>query len=357
MAAQHPTAFDEELDALTHEHVFLGSRHDENARRTLAVVVITAAMMVAEIVAGTVFNSMALLADGFHMATHAGALGVAALAYRFARRHAHDRRFTFGTGKVGDLAGFASALVLAIVAVGIGAESVLRLFNPGSVAFGEASVIAIIGLGVNLVSALLLSGGHHHGHGHNHHAGHSDAHRQGHDHDHDHDHQHDHDHDHAAGDHHHAQHGHGHHAPERDNNLRSAFVHVLADALTSVLAIAALLGGHYLGLVWLDPVMGIVGAVVIASWSWSLLRDTGAVLLDRSDPALEAELRARLSGASGAARVRLTDLHVWRVGPGAHAAIVSVTGDIDATAVRRQLRDITGLAHLTIETHRPTASA
>ncbi|HWJ75373.1 MAG TPA: CDF family Co(II)/Ni(II) efflux transporter DmeF [Kaistia sp.] len=329
--------FDGEFDELTHDHVFLGSRHDENARRTLWVVAITAVMMVAEIIAGYAFNSMALLADGFHMATHAGALGVAALAYGFARRHARDPRFTFGTGKVGDLAGFASALVLALIALGIGVESVLRLMQPGPVAFGEATVIAMIGLGVNLVSALLLAGshehGHHHGHGHDH-AHHADQH----------------DHDGEDHDHHHAAHD------ERDNNLRSAFVHVLADALTSVLAIAALLAGRYLGLVWLDPVMGIVGAVVIAVWSWSLIRETAAVLLDRSDLDMETTLRDRLlkQAQSGRAAFRLTDLHVWRVGPGAHAAIVSVAGDVEAADIRRRLSGMHGLAHLTVET-RPAA--
>ncbi|MBN9435038.1 MAG: CDF family Co(II)/Ni(II) efflux transporter DmeF [Bosea sp.] len=323
--------FDQEADALAHEHVFLGSDHDDNARRTLIVVVITAVMMVAEIAAGLMFNSMALLADGFHMATHAGALGVAAAAYAYARRHARNRAFTFGTGKVGDLAGFASALVLAIIAFGIGAESVLRLFQPGPVAFGEATVIAVIGLGVNLVSALLLSGGHGHHHGKEH------AHGHGHGHHHEHDHAH----------HHHEEHGHAH---QRDNNLRSAFVHVLADALTSVLAIAALLAGRYFGLVWLDPVMGIVGAVVILLWSRSLIADTASVLLDRTDPAIEKDLRARLREFGD---TRITDLHVWRVGPGAMAAIVGVVGRVDAAAIRRRLSGIAGLEHLTVEVHQP----
>ena len=289
-----------DIAALTHEHVFLGERHDENARRTLWVVALTAVMMVGEIVAGTIFNSMALLADGFHMATHAGALAVAAGAYAFAKRHARNRRFTFGTGKVGDLAGFASALMLAVVALGIGVESVVRLLNPQPVAFTQATLVAIVGLAVNIVSALLLSGGHQHGHDHDHH------------------------------DHAHQEDGARHH----DNNLRSAFVHVLADALTSVLAIAALLSGRYLGWVWLDPVMGIVGAVVIAVWSWNLIRDTAAVLLDTADPHLETEVREHVEGGGDA---QITDLHIWRVGPGAHAAIVSVTGNINSEMVRARL--------------------
>jgi len=298
--------------AATHDHVFLGETHDRNARRTLWVVALTAAMMVGEIVAGLTFNSMALLADGLHMATHAGALAIAAAAYAFARRHAHNRRYTFGTGKVGDLAGFASALVLALFAIGIGAESVQRLFAPRIVAFGEATVVAAIGLIVNLVSAALLSGGggHHHGH------------------------------DHDGHDHH--DHGHHHH---HDNNLRSAFAHVAADALTSVLAIVALVCGAWLGWTWLDPAMGIVGAGVIAVWAWSLLRATAGVLLDTSDPHLEAEVREHVEGPGDAT---ITDLHIWRIGPAAHAAIVSVTG-LSEAAVRERLTPVHELAHLTVE--------
>lgn len=301
-----------ETDSLAHDHVFLGKDHDANTRRTLWVVALTSLMMVGEIIAGTVFNSMALLADGFHMATHAVALGVAAGAYAFARRNARNRRFTFGTGKVGDLAGFASALILAVIAIGIAVESVQRLFTPSAVAFGEATVIAVIGLVVNIASAVLLSGGghHHHGHDHSHH-----------------------DHDH-------------HHPHQHDNNLRSAFAHVLADALTSVLAIAALLAGRYLGWVWLDPAMGIVGGIVIAIWSWSLLRDTAAVLLDTSDPHLEAEIRDEVERPGDA---RIFDLHVWRVGPGAHAAIVAFAGAASVEAVRQRLTAVHELQHVTVE--------
>ena len=307
-----PLATYDELEILRHDHVFLGYAHNENARRTLWVVILTTVMMVGEIVAGTIFNSMALLADGFHMATHAGALAVAAGAYAFAKRNATSRRFSFGTGKVGDLAGFASALILSVVALGIAIESIGRLLEPRQVALTEATIVAAIGLVVNIISALLLSGGHHHG---------------GRDHHHGHDHRH-------AGQHH-------------DNNLRAAFVHVLADALTSVLAIAALLAGRFLGWVWLDAVMGIVGAIVIAIWSWTLMRDTAAVLLDTTDPHLEAEVRAHVEAKSDA---RITDLHLWRVGPGAHAAIVSVTGEVDNETVRSRLAPVHELAHLTVET-------
>lgn len=303
-----------EAASLAHDHVFLGKNHDENARRTLLVVALTGAMMVGEIVAGSMFNSMALLADGFHMATHAGALGVAALAYRFARRNACNPRFTFGTGKVGDLAGFASALVLAMIALAIGVESFTRLLDPRPVAFMEATVVAAIGLAVNIASALLL------GHGHDHH--HDNGHGHGHG---------------------HSDHGHRHH----DNNLRSAYVHVLADALTSVLAIAALLGGRYLGWVWLDPVMGIVGSVVIAVWAWSLMRDTASVLLDTADPHLVSEVRHEVETPGDA---RITDLHVWRLGPGAHAAIISVTGSATGETVRGRLAAVHELAHVTVET-------
>ena len=307
-----------EIEAYAHQHVFLGASHDDNARRTRWVVALTAVMMVGEIIAGMIYGSMALLADGFHMATHAGALAVAAGAYAYAKRHSANRRFSFGTGKVGDLSGFASALVLGIVALGIAGESVARLFAPRAVAFGQATLVAILGLGVNLVSALLLAGGgHHHGHSHSHH---------GHDH------------------HHHDDHQ--HHGEPRDNNLRSAYFHVLADALTSVLAIVALIAGRYLGWVWLDPVMGIVGAIVIARWSWSLMRDTAAVLLDTTDQAIEAEVRECVEGPGDA---RITDLHVWRVGPEAHAAIVSVTGGVDSDTIRTRLKPVHELGHLTVE--------
>ena len=296
------------LNNHVHEHVFLGSSHEENARRTLWVVLLTLVMMVAEIAAGYLTGSMALLADGFHMATHAGALGIAAAAYAYAKRHARSPRFSFGTGKVGDLGGFASALILALVSLGIAIESVMRLLEPAEVQFGTATLIAIVGLVVNIVSALLLGHGHSHGHDHDH-------------------------------DHHHSGH---------DNNLQSAYVHVLADALTSVLAIAALLAGRYLGWVWLDPVMGIVGAIVIARWAWSLMGVTAGVLLDQTDEHVAAEIRELIEQAGDA---RITDLHVWRVGPEAHAAIVSVVGSstTDADGIRERLKPVHEVSHLTVE--------
>lgn len=296
------------LERFTHDHVYLGASHDRNARRTLWVVALTAVMMVGEIVAGYLTGSMALLADGFHMATHAGALGIAAAAYAYAKRHATSPTYSFGTGKVGDLAGFASALVLGLVAIGIGVESVLRLFDPIRVAFGQATLIAVVGLVVNVISALLLSGGHAHGHGDDH----------------------------------------DHHPHAHDNNLRSAYLHVLADALTSVLAIVALLAGRYLGWAWMDPAMGIVGAAVIARWSLSLLRATAAVLLDATDDHVADEVRALVEAPGDA---RIADLHVWRIGPTAHAAIVSVIGTagVDAETIRLRLVTVHELRHLTIE--------
>lgn len=296
--------------ASAHSHDFLGVTHDDNAWRTRWVVILTAAMMVGEIIVGFLTGSMALLADGFHMATHAGALGVAAGAYGYAKKHSANARYTFGTGKVGDLAGFASALILLMVALGIAFASVVRLANPVEVAFGEATIVAVIGLAVNIASAFLLSGSPGHDHAHDHH-----------------------------------DHGH-HHGHGQDNNMRAAYFHVLADALTSVLAIVALLAGRYLGWVWLDPVMGIVGAIVIARWSWTLVRDTSAVLLDTADPHLIAEIRECVEGPGDA---RIADLHVWRVGPQAHAAIVSVASSLTQAILRERLKPVHEIAHLTIE--------
>ncbi|MFJ7886145.1 CDF family Co(II)/Ni(II) efflux transporter DmeF [Pseudomonas sp. NPDC096917] len=287
----------------THDHVFLGSAHDENAKRTLWVVALTVVTMVGEIIAGYITGSMALLADGFHMATHAGALGIAAAAYAYAKRHALSQRYSFGTGKVGDLGGFASALILGMVSLGIGVESVMRLLQPTHVQFGTATLIAFAGLIVNILSALLL------GHGHDH----DD----------------------------HAHHG-------SDNNLKSAYVHVIADALTSVLAIAALLAGRYLGWVWLDPVIGIVGAIVIARWAWTLMKATASVLLDETDAHVAEEIRELVETPGDAT---ITDLHVWRVGPQAHAAIVSVMGEASANAdsIRERLKPVHEVSHLTVE--------
>lgn len=305
--AATPSVGDE--DSHYFDHIYLNAGHDRNARRTMWVVWLTAATMVVEIAAGWVTGSMALLADGFHMATHAGALAVAAAAYRYARRHARNPRYTFGTGKVGDLAGFASALLLGVTALFIAIESGMRLFQPVTVAFGEATLVAVIGLVINIVSALLL----------------------GHDHAHDHDHDGDHDHGHS--------HGHA------DNNLRAAYIHVLTDALTSVLAIAALLAGRYLGWWWMDPAVGLLGAIVIAHWARGLMRDTAAILLDTAEPALMARVR-QAAEAEGAI---IRDLHVWRIGPHAHAAILSLAPGADSGAIRTRIGALPRMAHVTVE--------
>jgi cation diffusion facilitator family transporter len=307
-----------------HDHVFLGRSHERNERRTWLVIAITSAMMIAEIAAGTFFGSMALLADGWHMATHAAALLITALAYVFARRHARDSRFTFGTGKVGDLAAFASAVVLALVALLIGWESVVRLVEPRPIGFDQAIAVACIGLVVNVVCAFLLKEDH--GHHHHHHGAH--AHHAHHDH---------HDHDHG--------HGHGGH----DHNLRAAYLHVLADALTSLLAIVALLAGRSFGWVWLDPLIGILGAVIIARWSWGLMRMAGATLVDFVGT--DAELPARIRQTLEREGDRITDLHVWQVGPGHHSAIVSLRSSHPQAPsyYRGRLTSIPSLSHLTIE--------
>ena len=306
--------------AASHDHVFLGAGHDRNERRTWAVIVLCAVMMAAEIVGGLLFGSIALVADGLHMSTHASALLLAALAYRYARRHADDPRFSFGTGKLGDLAGFSSAIVLAMIAILIGYEAIERLFDPVPIHFREAIPIAVLGLIVNVASALLLSG-----------AG-SDHKHAGHDHDHDH------------GDH-------AHHKAHRDNNMRAAVVHVLADAVVSVLVIVGLVLARTFGWLFMDPVAGIIGALVIASWSYVLIRDTGAVLLDMNpDRGMADRLRAAIERDGD----RLSDLHLWRLGPGHLGAIVSVVTEKphDAAHYRRLLRHFHNLSHVTVEVQR-----
>ena len=306
------------IDRWTHDHVFLGQKHARNERRTWFVVGLTGVMMVGEIVAGSLFGSMALLADGWHMATHAAALGIAAFAYLFARQHARNSRFTFGTGKFGDLAAFSSAIILAMIAVQIAYESVLRLMQPVPIAYGEAIAVAVLGLVVNLASAWLLRDDHDHHHGHSHGA---------------------HDHD---------DHDHSHRHPHQDNNLRAAYVHVLADAATSVLAIAALVVAMYSQWVWADPAVGIIGSLVIASWAFGLIRDAGSVLLDVSaDSNLEGIIRSRIETRGD----RVTDLHLWQVGPGHRAAVISVVSDhpLPPATYKRRLGGLRGLSHVTVE--------
>ncbi|POF30928.1 CDF family Co(II)/Ni(II) efflux transporter DmeF [Roseibium marinum] len=311
-----------------HEHVFLGASHQRNERKTWLVIAITTAMMLVEIVAGTLYGSMAVVADGWHMATHAGAMFIAVFAYVYARRNARNPRFTFGTGKFGDLAGFASAVMLGLIALLIAYESFQRFFEPVTIHFGQASMVAIAGLVVNLVCAWLLRDDH--------------AHHHGHDHGHAHGHGHDHAHDHGQA---RKDHAHG----ERDLNLRAAYLHVLADALTSVLAIVALVLGGMFGWVWLDPAMGVVGGVMIARWSFGLIREAGGVLLDYI-PARETlgeEIRQTMQAGGDT----VTDIHVWRLGPGHFGVIVAI--DTDAPKAPQHYRDalvhIPRISHLTVE--------
>lgn len=304
------------IDQWKHDHLFLGSRHERNERRTRFVVVLTAVMMVGEIAAGWAFGSMALLADGWHMATHAAALGIASLAYLFARRQAGNAHFTFGTGKFGDLAAFSSAIILALIAVQIAYESVVRIFQPVPIVYGEAIAVAALGLGVNLLSAWLLRDDHdHHHHGHHHD--------------------------------HHDHHGH-HHGHDHDNNLRAAYIHVLADAATSLLAIAALVVAMVSNWVWADPAVGIVGSMVIGSWAFGLIRASGAVLLDvNADHDLEGIIRSRIETKGD----RVTDLHLWQIGPGHRAAVISVISEhqLPPATYKRRLGGLRGLSHVTVE--------
>ena len=411
-----------------HDHVFLGDAHDRNARKTWSVIALCSVVMLIEIVGGLHYGSMALIADGLHMSTHAAALLIAALAYAYARRHARDSRFSFGTGKVGDLAGFSSAIILAMIALLIGYEAVSRLVHPVRIDFDQAIAIAVLGLAVNVVSAWMLSGddhGHHHGHGHGHgHAGH------------------------AHGDetrfidtplgrleldlvedgsaprfllrspslvsgaptlrpadvvlttvrdggveqrftlreaddgwesidaipephefelrvelgtrvggfsamlHYQEPDGDDAHDHHRDHNMRAAFVHVAADAAISILAILGLAAGKYFGWAFMDPVMGIVGALVIANWSYGLLRDTGAILLDMNP---DRSLSRRIAALVCAQGDRIGDLHVWRLGPGHLGAIVSVhslDAARDTRYYRELLRPVGVLSHVTIEVTR-----
>ena len=299
------------LDRWHHAHVFLGEKHDRHERRTWFVVALTAATMVAEIAGGTLFGSMAVVADGVHMSTHVAALAIAALAYRFARRHAADARFSFGTGKLGELAAFASALILLLVALLIGYESITRFFNPIAIKYDEAIAVACIGLAVNLASAWLLSDAdHRHGHAHD------------------------------DNDHHHSH----------DHNIRAAYIHVLADAVTSVLAIGGLLMGRFYGLAWMDALVAIVGAGVIISWGLGLIRSSGAVLLDVvPSGGLADRVRARLEAGDD----RVADLHLWQLGPGHAGVIASVVTEHPQSpqAYKARLAGIAGLSHVTIEVH------
>jgi len=313
------------LDLWKHDHAFLGAKHGTYEKRTWGVVALTTMMMVAEIGGGVLFGSMALVADGLHMLTHVAAMSIAAVAYSYARRNIDNDWFSFGTGKLGDLAAFGSAIILSMVALLIGYESVMRLIHPVEIEYREAIPIAVVGLAVNLISAFLLHD--HHDHEHvdrdfHHHSANDHG---------------DHDHDHG--------HDHTHHA---DFNIRAAYAHVVADAVTSLLAIAALAVGAYFGLPWLDPTAGFIGTIVITIWAYSLIKSAAAVLLDAVPSRAHAVLiRDRLETEGD----RVADFHLWRLGPG-HLGVLAVvvTHKPQPPAhYKAKLADIEGLSHVNIE--------
>ena len=305
----------EQLKRWQHSHSFGQDLKRPGESRTLLVIALTFVMMLVEIAAGIAFGSMALLADGLHMGSHTVALGINAFAYVYARRHAHSSRYSFGTGKVNTLGGYTGAVLLAVFAAIMAFESILRLIDPVSIAFDQAIGVAVVGLLVNGVSVFILGVNHDHGHEH----GHS-----------------------------HEHHGHGHHH-HHDHNLKSAYLHVLADALTSLLAIFTLLIGKYFGAVWMDPVMGIVGTILVARWSLGLLKSTSGILLD--EQADEALLETVRSSIEKDASCTVVDLHIWTVAPGIHSAIISVvtTTPRNASFYKERLPDSLSLKHISIE--------
>jgi len=301
-----------------HSHDFATGGEQEAERRTRWVVGLTFVAMLIELAAGWLTGSMALLADGWHMASHVGALGIAAYAYRFARQHAGDARYTFGTGKVTALAGYSSALFLGAIAAWMAWESIGRLFIPVTIYYAEAMGVAVLGLAVNLMSAWLLDHEHHHD---DHHEHENDQHHHPHEHKHEH----------------------------VDHNLRAAYLHVLADALTSVLAIVALGGGMLFGWSFLDPLMGIIGALVVGRWAWGLAKDSAGVLMDAED---HGKVAGQIRGIiEGVADHEVADLHIWRVGPASRACIVSLVSHapLALEEYRSRLAVIPGLDHVTIE--------
>ena len=331
----------ESIERWVHDHTFGQDRKKSAEHRTLIVIVITLATMTVEIVAGIAFGSMALLADGLHMGSHASALTISAFAYYYTRRHAKDEQFNFGTGKVSSLAGFASAVMLALIALVMAGESIARFISPVAIGFNQAIFVAVLGLIVNGICLLILGG-----HGHSH--GQSSREDDGGDHD---------SHEHANLDDHrdgHDQkvHAHSTHFPDQQDHIfRSAYLHVAADALTSVLAIFALLAGKYLGQMWLDPFMGVVGAVLVVRWSWGLLRSSAHVLLDLQPP--DEVLGAIRTSIESEGDNRVSDLHVWSVGPGIYAAEIGIVSSrpLDPDSYYSLLPEDLGLVHVTFETH------
>jgi cation diffusion facilitator family transporter len=307
----------ESIERWVHDHTFGQDRKKSAEHRTLIVIVITLVTMAVEIAAGIAFGSMALLADGLHMGSHASALTISAFAYYYTRRHATDARFNFGTGKVSSLAGFASAVMLVLFALVMAWESIARFISPVAIGFNQAIFVAVLGLIVNGICLLILGG-----HGHSH--GQSSREDDGGDHD-------------------------GH--EQMDHNFRSAYLHVLADALTSMLAIFALLAGKYLGQGWLDPFMGVVGAALVVRWSWGLLHSSARVLLDmRAPEELREEIRKAIESEGDD---RISDMHVWSVGPGLYAAEIAVVSSrsLETAEYYNLLPKKLGLVHITVETH------
>ncbi|MCL2919204.1 cation diffusion facilitator family transporter [Shewanella litorisediminis] len=337
-----------------HSHDFF-KHNDAGERSTRIVLVLTLVTMVAEILAGTVYGSMALLADGWHMGTHAAAFLITLFAYRYALKHKDDPAFAFGTGKVSVLGGFASAVALGLVALIMVIESAVRLISPHQIAFDEAILVAIIGLSVNLLSAFLLKDHHHHHH-HGHH--HDDADHEHHGHEtyvHHHEDNHEHEHEHVHHDNHrqeHDEHGHDHHHDgHHDHNLRAAYLHVLADALTSVLAIGALLAGKFFGLGWLDPLIGILGAIIIGRWAIGLVKDTGPLLLDADNNEKLRKNVIRL--VASVPDHGVSDLHLWRISADHRACILGVVSHQPKSSEYfvKRLKEELGLHHVTVEVH------
>jgi cation diffusion facilitator family transporter len=317
------------VDAWQHEHDYSTMAEENAERRTRWVVYLTLVTMIIELTAGWLTGSMALLADGWHMGSHAAALGLSVFAYGLARRWAKHPRFTFGTGKIPTLAGYSSALLLGLGALWMLIESISRLFQPIEIRYADAMLVACLGLLVNLVSAWILAQGGGHDHGHSHHHGQT--------------------HDHGAGQHQHHAHGHTQGAEHKDHNLRAAYLHVLADAMTSLLAIAALGAGMLLGWRFLDPMMGIIGAALIGSWSWGLARESARSLLDAEDhSAIAARIRSNIEADPD---VAIADLHLWRIGAASRACILSLVthNPRPVDEYKQRLRPIPGLDHLTVE--------
>lgn len=316
---------EELLQNFRHDHSFGQQVRRPGEQRTMIVIALTATMMAVEIIGGMMFGSMALLADGLHMGSHTVALGINAFAYVYARRHAASDRYSFGTGKVNTLGGYTGAVLLAVFAAIMAWESLWRLVDPVTIAFNQAILVAVVGLLVNGASVLILGVD----------AGHDHHHHEHHEHHHDHTHSHD------------QAHGTRHH---HDHNLKSAYLHVLADALTSLLAIIALTAGKYTGAVWMDPLMGIVGAILVARWSWGLLRDSSAILLDQQG---SAELRQRIHASLESEHTRIVDLHLWAVGPNIYSSMISIVArePLSPGFYKSRLQDHLSLDHVTIEVH------